>query len=100
MNLRNGNIIVCDCGIERNPDISTPYDLIQYADGVATCSNCGASGAIEFPQPPTEPLYIDPIVALEEKIDGLSQLLVIKNVITKAEKDAVIIKPIKDIKVI
>lgn len=49
MKLRDGNIIVCDCGIERNPDISTPYDLIQYADGVATCSNCGASGEIVIP---------------------------------------------------
>jgi uncharacterized OB-fold protein len=50
MRLREGNIIVCDCGAELNPEITTPKDYIKYVDGVATCSRCGASGVIEFPQ--------------------------------------------------
>lgn len=69
MKLRDGNIIVCDCGIERNPDISTTYDLIQYADGVATCSNCGASGVITLPVEET-PVF-EPVVNLEDRIVAL-----------------------------
>jgi len=51
MRLRDGNIIVCDCGAELNPEITTPTDYIKYADGVATCSNCGASEAVEVQAP-------------------------------------------------
>lgn len=69
MRLRNGNIIVCDCGVERNPDISTPYDLIQYADGVATCSNCGASAEIAMPVEETP--IIEPVANLEDRVVAL-----------------------------
>jgi len=51
MRLRDTNIIVCDCGAELNPEITTPQDFITCADGVATCSNCGATGVIEIPTP-------------------------------------------------
>lgn len=51
MRLRDTNIIVCDCGAELNPEITTAKDFITYADGKATCSNCGASEAIEIPVP-------------------------------------------------
>ncbi len=72
MHLRDGNIIVCDgCGAELNPEITTPHDFITYADGVATCSNCGASGAIEFPQPPVEPQF----PTIEERIDACEDVL-------------------------
>lgn len=66
MKLRDGNIIVCDCGIERNPDISTPFDLLQYVDGVATCSNCGASEAISLPVEETP--VIEPVANFEDRI--------------------------------
>lgn len=69
MHLRDINIIVCDCGIERNPDISTPYDLIQYADGVATCSNCGASAEIAMPIEET-PVEV-PVANLEDRVMAL-----------------------------
>ena len=69
MKLRDGNIIVCDCGIERNPDISTTYDLIQYADGVATCSSCGASAEIAMPVEETP--VIEPVVNLEDRVVAL-----------------------------
>lgn len=49
MHLRDGNIIVCDCGAELNPEITAPQGYIIYTDGVATCSNCSASEAIEIP---------------------------------------------------
>ena len=49
MRIRDENIIVCDCGVELNQKITTDYDFIVYVDGVATCSNCGASGAVTFP---------------------------------------------------
>jgi transcription elongation factor Elf1 len=51
MKLRDGNIIVCECGAELNPEITTPQDFITYANGVATCSNCGASAEIAVPTP-------------------------------------------------
>lgn len=69
MKLRDGNIIVCDCGIERNPNIFTPYDLIQYADGIATCSNCGASAEIAMPVEETP--VIEPVANLEDRIVAL-----------------------------
>lgn len=46
MRLRDGNIIVCDCGVEKNPEITLDTDFIKHIDNVATCSNCGASGEI------------------------------------------------------
>lgn len=49
MRLRDGNIIVCDCGAELTYEITTDHDYITYADGIATCSNCQASGEISFP---------------------------------------------------
>lgn len=51
MKLRDGNIIVCTCGVELNPETTTPQDFIKYANGIAICSNCGSSGAIEIPTP-------------------------------------------------
>jgi len=68
MKLRDGNIIVCDCGAELNPEITTAQDFIKYADGVATCSNCGETGAISFPVPPVvvaPPSLEDRVVTLE-----------------------------------
>jgi len=81
MRLRNGNIIVCDCGAELNPEITTAKDFIKYADGVATCSRCKASGAIAFPQPPAPPIYVDPVAELESTVTDLVQLLADKGVI-------------------
>lgn len=51
MNLREGNIIVCDCGAELNPEIITAQDYIKYVNETATCSKCGGSGVISFPLP-------------------------------------------------
>jgi hypothetical protein len=48
MHLRENNIIVCDCGVELSPEITTATDYIKYIDGIATCSNCGASAPIEI----------------------------------------------------
>jgi len=48
--IRDGNIIVCDCGAELNPEITSPWDFIKYVDGVATCANCGSSDLIEIAQ--------------------------------------------------
>ena len=82
MRLRNINIIVCDCGVERNPDISTPFDLLQYADGIATCFNCGASGAIVLPveETPVEVPTID-VVALDATVTELVETLNTKGLI-------------------
>lgn len=77
MKLRDGNIIVCDCGAELNPEITTQQDFIRYADGVSTCSKCGASGAIEFPKPPV----VEEVVPLEEVVSDLVQALVDKGVL-------------------
>ena len=51
MYLRNENIIVCDCGAERNPEIQFDHDFVKWdaETKIATCSNCGASGEIIFP---------------------------------------------------
>lgn len=82
MKLRDGNIIVCDCGVELNPEITIPTDHIKYVDGTATCSNCGVSGAISFPQPPVEPVYDGPTVEeLDATLTDLAQVLVDKGVI-------------------
>jgi hypothetical protein len=51
MYLRENNIIVCDCGVELNPKIVTVTDYIKYVDGVAMCSNCETSQAIEIVNP-------------------------------------------------
>lgn len=51
MKLRDGNIIVCNCGVEKNPEITLEVDFIKHVDGVANCSNCGASGPIVFSEP-------------------------------------------------
>ncbi|MCK9460711.1 MAG: metallophosphoesterase [Proteobacteria bacterium] len=59
MRLRDGSIIVCDCGAELNPEIVTAADFITYADGVATCSNCSASGEVELPVSETDLSTID-----------------------------------------
>jgi hypothetical protein len=51
MRLRDGNIIVCDCGVEKNPEITLDVDFIKHdaVSNIATCSHCGASGEIVFP---------------------------------------------------
>ncbi len=60
MHLRDGNIIVCDCGAELNPEIITDHDFIIYDGTTATCSNCNASGAIELPTEETPVVDISP----------------------------------------
>lgn len=51
MRLRDGNIIVCACGVELNPEITTPQDFIKYENGIATCSHCRDTGTVEIPTP-------------------------------------------------
>lgn len=79
MRLRNIGIIVCNCGAELNPEITTPQDFIKYnADTkTAICTQCGASGVIEFPQPPV----YEPPIDLEATVTDLIQLLADKGVI-------------------
>lgn len=91
MKLRNINIIVCDCGAELNPEITTAKDFITYntLTKTATCSKCKASGIINFPQPPVPPVYVDPTAELAVKVSALAQKLVDKNVITISDKEAI-----------
>lgn len=83
MRLRNINIIVCDCGVELNPEITTAKDYIKYnADTkIASCSKCGESGKLEFPVPPEPPVYIDPVADLDATVTDLVQVLVDKGVL-------------------
>ena len=84
MKLRDGNIIVCDCGAELNPEITTPTDYIKFdkVTSTATCSKCLASGVITFPVPPVEPVYDGPTVeGLDATLTDLVQVLVDKGVI-------------------
>ncbi len=75
MRLRDGDIIACDCGAELNPEITTPADFIKYVNGIATCSFCGESGAISFPQPETPATPINDIQLLRDKNDALENLI-------------------------
>ncbi|MDD4157755.1 MAG: hypothetical protein PHY08_14425 [Candidatus Cloacimonetes bacterium] len=74
MKLRDVNVIVCDCGAELNPEITTPQDFITYDEETktATCSNCQASGTIEFPVEET-PVEIGP--TLEERVESVEDAL-------------------------
>lgn len=74
MHLRDTNIIVCDCGVEKNPEITTPQDFITYnaETKIATCSNCQASGEIVFP---TVEVPADPGPTLEERVDAVEDAL-------------------------
>lgn len=81
MKLRNINIIVCDCGAELNPEITTPRDFIKYDGTTATCSNCGASGAITMPSESEPIVYIDPVADLSATVDELITTLVDKGVL-------------------
>jgi hypothetical protein len=74
MRLRDGNIIVCGCGAELNPEIVTDHDFIVYAGGVATCSNCRASEAISL-ETPEVIAYKTDIELLNEKNGGLENLI-------------------------
>lgn len=79
MKLRNINIITCDCGAELNPEITTPQDFIKYDGTTATCSKCGASGAIEMPK--AVEVVMEPSGPLEEVVDGLITTLIDKGVL-------------------
>lgn len=63
MRLRDDNIIICDCGVELNPEITTPQDFITYNSEtkIAFCSNCSASGEIIFPTVETSTLIVGEI---------------------------------------
>lgn len=91
MKLRNINIIVCDCGAELNPEITTAKDFIKYNINtkIASCAKCGASGTVKFPQPPVPPVYVDPTAELAVKVSALAQKLVDKSVITLSDKEAI-----------
>lgn len=43
MKIRDKNIIVCECGAELNPEITTENDFLKYDGQTVTCSNCGAT---------------------------------------------------------
>ena len=60
MHIRDTNIIVCDgCGAEKNPEATFEWDFVKYdaETRVATCSNCGDSGEIIFP----EETFVEPV---------------------------------------
>jgi len=73
MRLRDGCIIVCDCGSELNPEITTPQDFIKYVDGVATCSNCGENGEITFLD--TGDIVIPQGPSLEDRITAMEDII-------------------------
>jgi len=73
MRLRDGNIIVCDCGAELNPEITTAQDFITYNNEtkIASCANCSASGEIIFS---TEETSVQGPTT-EERVDALEDAM-------------------------